>query len=122
MAIEYTLLLSENSGFEQFRSRLFCVLQTNTVVSMGNGDELNGPGCVGAMLGPDVATATFTEQDYGVPGDKASTVSGVGVSRSGPLEVEAPRAILIPKDDGLHLFPIDETHRDYNRYYVGKQP
>ncbi|EOT8833098.1 PAAR-like domain-containing protein [Escherichia fergusonii] len=33
---------------------------------------------------------------------------------SGPLIVDADRAIIIPKDDGLHMFPIDEGHPQYN--------
>ncbi|NDJ57145.1 RHS repeat protein [Enterobacteriaceae bacterium 4M9] len=37
----------------------------------------------------------------------------------GPLVVDADRAIMIPKEDGLHMFPIDETHADYNSKYIG---
>lgn len=45
--------------------------------------------------------------------------------KKGPLEASASqlknpadRAIIIPKDDGLHLFPIDSTHKKYDSHYI----
>ncbi len=52
------------------------------------------------------------------PGDGVVFHNGVGIY---PENLEEPtyfknpagKAIIIPKDDGLHLFPIDQTHRQY---------
>jgi RHS repeat-associated protein len=35
------------------------------------------------------------------------------------LILDADRAIIIPKSDGLHLFPIDENHPQYSSHYSG---
>jgi hypothetical protein len=38
---------------------------------------------------------------------------------TGPLKNPADRAIIIPKEDGLHLFTIDSTHPQYSTHFLG---
>jgi hypothetical protein len=49
---------------------------------------------------------------------KSATQNGLEIS-TGPLKNPADSAILIPKEDGLHLFPIDSTHPQYSTNYIG---
>jgi hypothetical protein len=49
---------------------------------------------------------------------KSATQNSLEIS-TGPLKNPADRAILIPKEDGLHLFPIDSTHPQYSTNYIG---
>gem|GEM_PF-5620159 len=39
----------------------------------------------------------------------------------GYFVIEATRAIIIPINNELHMFPIDETHRDYEENYTGQK-
>ncbi len=49
---------------------------------------------------------------------KTRTIGSLDVSVTW-LKVQADRAIIIPKSDGLHLFPIDETHVQYHSHFFG---